>query len=70
MRPVSWLRVIFILLGVALVVLPALGRYLSLEDVPSWLIYVYKKGNFYFATSPALILISLLIALLRMNRLL
>lgn len=65
MRPISWLGVAFILLGVALILIPAIGRNLSPEDVPSWLLYVYKSGNFYFVTSPVLILLSILIFLLR-----
>lgn len=54
-----------IILGVLFVLIPFVEPYVSLEDIPPWLIYVYRRGNFYFATSPILILISVLVVLLR-----
>jgi len=54
-----------IILGVLFVLIPLVEPYVSLEDIPPWLIYVYRRGNFYFATSPILILISVLVVLLR-----
>lgn len=57
-HPIVWLGIFLILLGIALVALPTLGKYIQLEELPSWLIYIYHRGNFYFATSPILILAS------------
>jgi len=48
-----------ILVGVALVLLPIIGKYVDLSQVPSWLVYVYHSDGFYFVTSPFLILLSL-----------
>jgi hypothetical protein len=50
-----------ILIGVALVLLPVIGKYVDFSQVPSWLIYVYHSGGFYFVTSPFLILLSLVV---------
>ena len=36
-----------------------IGRYMDLSSIPSWLIYVYHSDGFYFATSPLLLLLSL-----------
>ena len=55
------LGLIFIVSGVLLVLLPFLARYLpSLDQVPWFLIWVYRRNGFYFVTSPLLILLSLL----------
>lgn len=64
MKSISWLGVVLILLGLALVVTPFLGRYFSLEDMPSWLLYVYRRDGFYFVTSPLLLILSLAVFLL------
>jgi len=48
-----------IVVGVALVLLPIIGKYVDLSQVPSWLVYVYHSDGFYFVTSPFLILLSL-----------
>lgn len=64
MQSISWLGVAFVLLGIALVVAPLAGRFVSLEDVPSWLIYVYRGDGFYFVTSPITILLSLVVFIL------
>lgn len=57
-HPITWFGIFLILLGVALVALPMLGKYIQLEEMPNWLIYIYHRENFYFVTSPILILIS------------
>lgn len=57
-HPLTWLGIFLILLGVALVILPAVGRYIDLSKVPPWLIYIYHSDGFYFVTSPLLILLS------------
>jgi hypothetical protein len=60
MHQLAWLGFAFILIGVALVVLPIIGKYIDLSQIPSWVIYIYRKNGFYFVTSPLLILLSLL----------
>jgi ribose/xylose/arabinose/galactoside ABC-type transport system permease subunit len=57
-HPLTWLGIFLILLGVALVILQAVGRYIDLSKVPPWLIYIYHSDGFYFVTSPLLILLS------------
>jgi len=47
------------LVGVALVLFPMIGRYIDLSKIPSWLVYVYQSDGFYFVTSPLLLLLSL-----------
>ncbi|KXB02025.1 hypothetical protein AKJ44_01620 [candidate division MSBL1 archaeon SCGC-AAA261F17] len=55
-----WLGVILILLGVTLILIPTLGKFIQLEKIPDWLIYVYESDGFYFVTSPILLLITIL----------
>lgn len=57
-HPLTWLGIFLILLGVALVILPAVGKYVDLSKVPPWLIYIYHSDGFYFVTSPLLIALS------------
>ncbi len=59
-HPLTWLGIALILIGVALVLLPIVGKYVDLSQVPSWLIYVYHSDGFYFVTSPILIVLSLI----------
>ncbi|MCP8317625.1 MAG: hypothetical protein H3Z51_12325 [archaeon] len=60
--------ILLILIGLALVLLPLIANYLpsieKLEKLPPILIYVYRSENFYFVTSPLLILISLILLIL------
>ncbi|MCP8315252.1 MAG: hypothetical protein H3Z52_02005 [archaeon] len=60
--------ILLILIGLALVLLPIIANYLpsieKLEKLPPILIYVYRSENFYFITSPLLILISLILLIL------
>jgi hypothetical protein len=58
MHPLTWLGIALILTGVALVLLPTLGKFIDLPQVPSWLIYVHHSDGFYFVTSPILLVIS------------
>ena len=64
------LGILFIIIGLALVLLPIIADYFSLieklEKLPPILIYVYRSDNFYFVTSPLLILISLILLILYM----
>lgn len=59
-HPLTVLGVTLIIVGAILVALPLLAKYTpSLEKLPSILVYVYHRDNFYFVTSPILILISI-----------
>jgi hypothetical protein len=52
---------VLILVGVLFVALPYLSRVIpGVERVPWYIIYVYRRDGFYFATSPLLILLSLI----------
>ena len=54
------LGLILILLGFILVMLPFIAKLLpSLGKVPSIIWWTYRSDNFYFATSPILIIISI-----------
>lgn len=59
-HPPTWLGIALILIGLALVLLPIIGNYVDFSQVPSWLIFVYPSDGFYFATSPILIVFSLI----------
>ena len=60
---------ILILLGTILVALPYLSRLIpNVEKIPWIILYVYKRDGFYFATSPILILLSILSFILNRNR--
>ncbi len=60
---------ILIVLGALLVAIPYLTRVIpDLERVPWIILYVYRRDGFYFATSPILIIISLLSLLLNRGR--
>jgi hypothetical protein len=63
--PFTSLGWILIVLGVLFVALPYLVRvFPSIDRVPWWILWVYKRDGFYFATSPLLIILSLLSILL------
>jgi len=68
-RSFTWLGAIMILLGVLFVAIPYLIRYApEIEKLPPILLYVYRRDGFYFATSPILIVVSIvwmLVSLLR-----
>ncbi len=52
---------VLILVGVLLVVLPYISRIIpGAERLPWFILFVYRRDGFYFATSPLLILISLI----------
>lgn len=52
----------FIMLGIAFIILPLLARSGALSNVkiPWILLYTYNKNGFFFATSPILIIISII----------
>jgi len=59
-RSFAWVGIVMILLGVLLVAIPYLIRYLpEVERLPPILVYVYRRDGFYFATSPILIIVSI-----------
>jgi hypothetical protein len=60
-RPYTTLGLILILSGLLLVLLPFLAKFIpSIDNVPWILIWVYERDGFYFATSPLLIILSVL----------
>ncbi len=60
-QPFTFLGLILIVSGLLLVLLPFLARYLpSLDHVPWFLIWVYRRDGFNFVTSPLLIFLSVL----------
>lgn len=64
-QPFTWVGVILIVLGIILVALPLLGKYVSdLERLPWILVWIYRRNGFYFATSPLLIIISIIAIIL------
>jgi len=59
-RSFAWLGAMMILLGVLFLAIPYLIRYApEIEKLPPILLYVYRKDGFYFATSPILIIVSI-----------
>jgi hypothetical protein len=60
-RPFTTIGIILIACGALLVLLPFLARYFpDLEGIPWLILWIYKSDGFYFATSPLLIIFSLL----------
>ena len=60
---------ILILLGAIFVALPYITRLVpSIERVPWFILYVYRRDGFYFATSPLLIVLSLLSLFINRSR--
>ncbi len=57
LRLTTLIGVLLIILGALFVLAPIITRYITIDDIPSWLLFVYKRGSFYFVTSPILILI-------------
>ena len=60
---------ILIFLGVIFVALPYIARVVpNIERIPWYILYVYKRNGFYFATSPLLIVLSLVSLFLNRSR--
>jgi hypothetical protein len=60
-QPFTLVGIALIVIGVILVALPFVARYIpSLEKLPWIIIWVYKSNGFIFATSPLLIIISII----------
>lgn len=62
--------IVFVLLGIAFLLIPLIARTGALSGVkiPWIILYVYHSDGFYFATSPLLIIISLISVLLAFVR--
>lgn len=62
-RPFAMIGLTFILIGLVLLLFPLIPKLTpildKLEKLPPILIYIYKHDNFYFVTSPILIIIAL-----------
>ena len=57
----TWLGLIMMVLGIIFFLIPYAIRYApEIQKLPPLLLYVYHRDNFYFATSPILIIISLI----------
>jgi hypothetical protein len=66
-RSLTALGVILIASGIVLVALPILARFVpSLDKLPWFILWFYRKNGFYFATSPLLIIVSLVSLLLNL----
>lgn len=64
-RSFTWVGAIMILFGIILVLIPYLTRYApEIEKLPPIILYVYRRDGFVFATSPILIAISIIWALI------
>jgi hypothetical protein len=52
---------VLISVGIVLVALPLIAKYIpNVEEIPWIILWVYRKDGFVFATSPILIIISIL----------
>jgi len=61
-KPFTFLGIFFILIGIALVLIPLLAKYIpevDLAKIPWFLLYVYRSDGFVFVTSPLLIVIGI-----------
>jgi len=60
-QALQMLGLMLLILGLIFIAIPFLVKLLpSLEKVPPIILWVYKHDGFYFATSPLLIIISLI----------
>jgi hypothetical protein len=60
----SLLGITLILLGVVFLALPYIGRVIDVDKIPWIIIWVYRSDGFTFATSPILLLVSVISLLL------
>ena len=54
---------IFIVIGVALIIAPLIAKSIpaaKLESIPWFILYVYHSESFFFATSPILIILTIM----------
>ena len=59
-NPFTFLGILFIVLGLLFVAIPFISRYIDLDKIPWIILWVYKSDGFIFATSPILIIISII----------
>jgi hypothetical protein len=60
-RSLTGLGALMILLGIILVLMPYLIRYTAeIEKLPPIILYIYRRNNSVFATSPILIAVSVI----------
>lgn len=65
--PVTLLGVLLIAIGIVLVVLPLIAKHIpNVEDIPWIILWVYRTDGFVFATSPLLIIISIVSVLIHL----
>jgi hypothetical protein len=68
-QPFVILGLLCIILGILFLLLPFLARFVpSMENIPPILLWVYKREGFIFATSPILIIISIIMVFLFLLR--
>jgi hypothetical protein len=59
--PLTVLGVLLIVVGAVLVALPLIAKYIpNVDDVPWLILWVYRSDGFVFATSPILIIVSIM----------
>lgn len=59
--PFTLLGVLLIVVGIVLVALPLIVEHIpNVEDIPWIILWVYRSDGFVFATSPILIIISII----------
>jgi hypothetical protein len=64
-KPYSVIGWFLIIMGIIFVTIPYLTKVIpNIERLPWFIIYVYKKDGFFFATSPLLIFLSIVSILL------
>ena len=57
----TWVGLILIVGGILFVLIPYLVRYVpAIEKLPPILVYIYRRDSFFVATSPILIIISVI----------
>ena len=65
--PLTVLGVLLIVVGAVLVALPLIAKYIRNVDAVPWIIlWVYRSDGFVFATSPILIIVSLVSLILHL----
>ncbi len=65
--PLTLLGVLLIAIGIVLVVLPLIAKHIpNVEDIPWIILWVYRTDGFVFATSPLLIIISIVSVLIHL----
>ncbi len=58
-HPFTVLGMLLIFLGILFVALPYISRVIDVDKIPWIILYVYRSDGFTFATSPLLLILSL-----------